>query len=149
MFPTIGPNRAAAKRSAAPRAGASARLFSQTARRGRQIPSIPKCELPPSGWALDGSQRVPWTDGYRIPNLNGEATRSVPETADRQETERTEAEEPNLNRKDHPMQHLPTILARKMAEDPTRQTSRAANAIRAQNPLRATRTCNKLPDVYK
>ncbi len=44
------------------------------------------------------------------------------------------------------MQHLPTIM---QPEDPTRQTSLATCATRAQNPLRVTRTCNKLPDVYK
>ncbi len=58
--------------------------------------------------------------------------------------ERTEAEEPNLKRKDHPMQHRPTIMRPK---DPTRQTSLATSATRAQNPLNTTRTCNKLPSV--
>ena len=45
------------------------------------------------------------------------------------------------------MQHPLTILAEKTAEDPTRQTSQAPSVPRAQNPLRATRTCNKLRSV--
>ena len=46
------------------------------------------------------------------------------------------------------MQHPLTILAEKTAEDPTRQTSQAPSVPRAQNPLRATRTCNKVASVH-
>ncbi len=82
--------------------------------------------------------------------INPEVTTPITgnQSADRQETESTEPEATYPNRKDHPMQHPLAILAEKRKEDSTRQTSQAPSAPRAQNPLRATRTCNTVADVY-